>query len=186
MLALFVTSPWPSFYRKGIKSWEIRSYPIEYRGDIIIVESKTNKVICKMQLTDCIPLNKERWEMNFEKHRTSCSYEDLPFKKDGPAYAWILSNPSLFDNEIIIHRPNTKPYIYIEDSIISESCEHPITFHPERIACKFIGDTMLLYWMKKNYFALIAVVNLSNGHTQLITAEISQDEIDYILSQIQA
>ena len=40
--------------------------------------------------------------------------------------------------------------------------------------------------MKKNYFALIAVVNLSNGHTQLITAEISQDEIDYILSQIQA
>lgn len=49
-----------------MKSWEIRSYPTDYRGDILIIESKTNRAICKMKLTDCIPLTKERWEMNFE------------------------------------------------------------------------------------------------------------------------
>lgn len=40
------------------------------------------------ELVDCIPLNKERWEMNFEKHRTSCDCECLPYRKDtSPAYA---------------------------------------------------------------------------------------------------
>lgn len=77
MLGIFVKSPWPNFYKKGMKTWEIRSYPTDYRGDVLFIESGTNKVICKMSLADCIPLTKERWEMNFEKHRTSCSYEEL-------------------------------------------------------------------------------------------------------------
>lgn len=66
MLGLFVKKPWPSFYKKGMKSWEIRSYPTDYRGDILIIESETNRAICKMKLTDCILLTKELWEMNFE------------------------------------------------------------------------------------------------------------------------
>lgn len=69
MLGIFVKTPWPDFYKKGMKTWEIRSYPIDYRGDVLLIESGTNKAICKMSLIDCIPLTKERWEMNFEKHR---------------------------------------------------------------------------------------------------------------------
>ena len=46
MLGLFVKKPWSSFYKKGMKSWEIRSYPTDYRGDIFIIESKTKRANC--------------------------------------------------------------------------------------------------------------------------------------------
>lgn len=39
-----------------MKTWEIRSYPTNYRGDILLIESHTNKAVCKMELIDCIPL----------------------------------------------------------------------------------------------------------------------------------
>ncbi len=45
---------------------------------------------------------------------------------------------------------------------------------------------MLLYWMKKNYFALIAIVNLVSGSTQIITSEILPSEVDFIISQLDA
>lgn len=54
MLALYVVDPWPSFYTKGMKTWEIRSYPTDYRGDVLIVSFHTNKVVCKMTLRDCV------------------------------------------------------------------------------------------------------------------------------------
>ena len=38
---------------------------------------------------------------------------------------------------------------------------------------------MLLYWMKKNYFALVGVVNLESNTTQIITAEIKPEEVDW-------
>lgn len=105
MLGLFITESWSSFYSKGMKTWEIRNYPTDYRGDIALIESHSNIIVCKMQLNDCIPLSKERWEMNYEKHRTTCSYENLPYRKNGsPAYAWILSDPVVFDEEIVISR----------------------------------------------------------------------------------
>lgn len=63
---------------------------------------------------------------------------------------------------------------------------HLTNFKAERIACKFIEDTMLLYWMKKNYFALIAIVNLVSGSTQIITSEILPSEVDFIISQLDA
>lgn len=186
MLGLYVTNPWPAFYKKGMKTWEIRSYPTDYRGNIAIIHSHTNKVICQMQLVDCIPLTKERWEMNFEKHRTSCSFEELPYKRNDIAYAWVLANPSSFDNELYLPRPDKKPYHFMDDDVFANEPMHPISFSSERIACKFLGDTMFLYWLRKNYFALVAIVNLNNGTTQLITAEIAPEEIDYMLSQINA
>lgn len=187
MLALFVTAPWPLFYEKGMKTWEIRSYPIDYRGPIVLVNAKNNTVICQMQLTECIPLNKERWEMNFEKHRTSCDYDSLPYKRNNsPAYAWVLSSPIKFDDPIHIDRNDKKPYLYLDSSIFESKSSSPITFHSERLACKFLGQTMLIYWMKKQYFALVAVSNLQTGETQLVTDEISENETSYIINQLNA
>lgn len=185
MLILFVTSPWPSFYKKGMKTWEIRSYPIEYRGDILLVESKTNKAICKMTLVNCITLNKELWEMNFDKHRTSCSFEELPYRTpNGNAYAWIMANPvSVMDNTII-NRPNKKPYFVSNDDYIFTRLSASIQFNTERLACKFIGNRMLIYWIKRNYFALVAIVDLSSNSTQIITTEIQENEQQQILNQL--
>lgn len=187
MLGIFVKTPWPDFYKKGMKTWEIRSYPIDYRGDVLLIESGTNKAICKMSLIDCIPLTKERWEMNFEKHRTSCSYEELPYRKDNsPAYAWILEQPFCVTEPLSIQRANSHPCIAVSDSILKDIALTPICFSSERIACKFIGDTMLLYWMKRRYFALVCIVNLKTNHTQIITTEIESQEIDYIINQLSA
>ena len=187
MLALFVKQPWPLFYRKGMKSWEIRSYPTNYRGSIAIIDSESNEVICQMQLVDCIALNKELWEMNFEKHRTSCDYEHLPYRKnDSPAFAWVLSNPIIYESSIMVTRTNRKPYIEIDSSIFSGHLSAPVHFSPERLACKFLGQTMLIYWLKKQYFALVAFSNLLTGETQLVTDEISDNEATYIITQLNA
>lgn len=187
MLGIFVKSPWPNFYKKGMKTWEIHSYPTDYRGDVLFIESGTNKVICKMSLADCIPLTKERWEMNFEKHRTSCSYEELPYRKDNsPAYAWVLQAPYSVDEPLSVQRRNSQPCIEVSDSILKNISITPINFSSERLACKFIGNTMLLYWMKRNYFALVAIINLKTNNTQIITAEIAPDEVDYIINQLSA
>lgn len=187
MLGLFVTNPRSLFYSKGMKTWEIRSYPTDYRGSIILINSQDNSVICQMQLIDCIPLNRERWEMNFEKHRTSCDYDSLPYRcNQSPAYAWILEKPLVYEEQITIQRINQKPYIDINNTIFFNKKCHPIVFKAERMACKFLGSTMLIYWIKKNYFALIAVSDLNSGKTQLVTDEISDDEIEYIITQLNA
>ena len=43
---------------------------------------------------------------------------------------------------------------------------------------------MLVYWLKKNYFALVAMTDLSTYATRIITDEIGQNEIDYIIAQL--
>ncbi len=187
MLGLFVTNPWPMFYNKGMKTWEVRSYPTDYRGPIAIIDSKSNNLICQMYLKDCIPLNKERWEMNFEKHRTSCDYDSLPYRKgSSPAYAWVLEKPIKYEDTITLCRKGKKPYMDIDSSIFNGKKANPISFVSERLACKFLGQTMLIYWLKKNYFALVAVSDLASGNTRLVTDEIAENEIEYVISQLNA
>ena len=54
------------------------------------------------------------------------------------------------------------------------------------MACKFIGQTMLVYWLKKNYFALVAISDLASGNTKLVTDEIAENELEYVISQLNA
>ena len=187
MLALYVVDPWPSFYAKGMKTWEIRSYSTDYRGDVLIINSHTNKVVCKMTLKDCVPLTKELWEMHFDKHRTSCSFEDLPYlQKNGIAYAWVLSNPEAYKKPVVVVREGKKPYHMIGDDIVEGISVDPIIFKPERLACKFLGNTMLLYWIRKKYFALVCICDLKNGNSKIVTDEIDESEISYVVSQLSA
>lgn len=187
MLALYVVDPWPSFYEKGMKTWEIRSYPTDYRGDVLIVSSYTNKVICKMTLKDCVPLTKELWEMHFDKHRTSCNFERLPYRqKTGTAYAWVLSEAVAFKEAVEVSREGRKPYHMIDDALVAGKTVEPIVFKPERLACKFLGNTMLIYWIRKNYFALVCISDLSTGRTELVTDEICEAEVPYIVNQLNA
>ena len=140
-----------------------------------------------MHLKDCIPLNKERWEMNIEKHRTSCDYESLPYRKNSsPAYAWVLEKPIKYEDTITLCRKGKKPYMDIDSSIFNGKKANPISFVSERLACKFLGQTMLIYWLKKNYFALVAVSDLASGNTRLVTDEIAENEIEYVISQLNA
>lgn len=187
MLVLYVVDPWPSFYAKGMKTWEVRSYPTDYRGDVLIVSSYTNKVICKMTLRDCVPLTKELWEMHFDKHRTSCSFERLPYRqKTGTAYAWVLSEAVAYEDAVVVSREGRKPYHMIDDALVAGKTVEPIVFKSERLACKFLGDTMLIYWIKRSYFALVCISDLSSGRTELVTDEIGEGEVTYIVNQLNA
>lgn len=187
MFGLFVTDLWSKFYRKGMKTWDIRSYPTNYRGPIVIINNQNNKVVCKMDLIDCIPLTKELWEMNFEKHRVSSPFETLSYRQNNKiAYAWILKNPCIYETDVFIDRPNKKPYLFLDDNLFLNNKTIDINRKNERIACKFIDTNMLLYWMKSNYFALISISNLLTGETSLILDEIKENEIEYIIEQINA
>ncbi len=185
MLGLFIKPPWPTFYSQGLKTWEIRKYPTDYRGDILLIDSFTNLVVCKMSLIDCIPLTKERWEMNYEKHRTTSSYESLPYRDTkSPGYAWVLSNPIKYDQSIFVSRKDKTPYIELDNTLTEGLSTFPITIHTERLACKFLGDTMLIYWLKKNYFALVAITNLLTNTTSIISSEINPKEYDLIIREL--
>lgn len=185
MLGIFVKDIWSSFYIKGMKTWEIRPYTTNYRGPVVLINSKNNLCLCIMQLVDCIPLSKERWEMNYEKHRTLSSYETLSYKTESsPGYAWVLKNPYFINDNIRIERRDRRPIIEVNEQMIPSNILSPITFTSERIACKFVGSTMFLYWLRKNYFSLIALIDLNNNDTSLITSEIAPSEKDYIVQQL--
>ena len=38
----------------------------------------------------------------------------------------------------------------IDDALVIGKLVESISFHTERLACKFLGDTMFIYWIKKN------------------------------------
>lgn len=98
----------------------------------------------------------------------------------------MLHAPYSINEPLSVQRSNSQPCIEVSDSILKNITITPIDFSSERLACKFIGDTMLLYWMKRNYFALVGIINLKTNDTQIITAEIAPDEVDYIINQLSA
>ena len=164
MLCLFVTDEWEKIYQKGMKTWDIRSYPIDYKGPIAIVHNKTHKVICIGELIDCVPLTKELWEMNFDKHRVFSSFENLPYNQNGKiAYAWVLKDIKTPKQEIFIERKNKKPYLFISQDILNGINFNEIEMKKERLACKFFGPFMFIYWINKNFFALIIVIDIYSG-----------------------
>lgn len=53
--ALSLWEPWASAIRVGAKTWETRSWPTNYRGDLLICAAKhTNEVLLKTLLEDSL------------------------------------------------------------------------------------------------------------------------------------
>lgn len=138
MLGLFVAKPWPSFYRKGMKTWEIRTYPTDYHGDIVLIESHSNIIVCKMQLNDCIPLSKERWKMNYTLYYSIFHWLLLV------QYASLGSLCKYFSNALFIHpiSPNFLHPLYL---ISAESHIHFMSYF-----CNIKAGYVKPWWLLTN------------------------------------
>lgn len=100
-----------------------------------------------------------------------------------PAYAWILTNPIKYTDTISIQRLDKKPYINLDESLFIKKTTKPIEFNSERLACKFLGQTMFIL---KKYFALVTISDLLTGETKLVADEIANNEGEYVISQLYA
>jgi len=87
MKAISIRQPWASYIAKGKKTIETRSQPINYRGDLLIVSSKTGpakglplgKALCMAKLVDCRPMT--------ENDEEAAMVKFLP-----GMFAWVLKD----------------------------------------------------------------------------------------------
>ena len=146
-LALFVTKDYTQLYARGLKTWDIRTYTTNYRGDIYIVESKSNRIIAILELKDCILLDKEMWEMNYHKHRVLSNFEYLSYNQNGKhAYAWEMEYKYILDDPVSIKRTSRSPYIYVDEINIEDYKHHTPNFEPKQLLIKDLPiDNETLY-----------------------------------------
>jgi len=85
MKALSVKQPWANLIATGIKTIETRTWATRYRGDLLIVSSRSPKIepagcaIAIIRIVDCRPMVKE------DETAAGC-------RLYSGAYAWILSD----------------------------------------------------------------------------------------------
>ncbi|MGV8119629.1 MAG: ASCH domain-containing protein [Candidatus Xenobiia bacterium LiM19] len=85
MKALSVKDPWATAILNGEKTIELRSWPTQYRGDILICASSSpktensGKAICIVKLADCRPMQKA------DENASLCDFDEY-------TYSWILEN----------------------------------------------------------------------------------------------
>ncbi len=91
MKAISIKQPWASLIAAGIKTVEVRAWPTDHRGPLLICSSRRpvipghhhGQALCIVNLIDCRPL----------------SHDDVPFTCVGRYlprhFGWILSNAQL-------------------------------------------------------------------------------------------
>jgi len=95
MKALSIKQPWASLIATGLKTIETRTWPTNYRGELLIVSSKTQypknlplgncgclllgHALCVAKIVDCRPMTKSD-----EKAAMCDVYEN--------AFAWVLED----------------------------------------------------------------------------------------------
>lgn len=184
-LSIYIKKPWPLFYKNGMKTWDIRSYPTNYRGIVLLIESETNRLVCIASLIDCLELSKQRWEMNFDKHRVSSSYEDLPYHNaEGKVYAWVLDKLKAPIMQKEIPRVSSKPTQYFNLSTIQNIALSDIYLKRERFIIKPFGKFLQIFWIQQKYLALVAIIDTERNKTQLVENEIEKKDVILIKSEL--
>ena len=87
MKAISIRQPWATWIAEGKKTIETRPWKTEYRGDLLIVSSKTpstgglplGQALCVVRLADCRPLTKDDENATRSKFLTGL-------------YAWVLKD----------------------------------------------------------------------------------------------
>lgn len=105
---LIVKSPWIEKILSGEKTWEIRGRKTNIRGTVALIKSGTGMIYGTVDVLDCKELTIEEYRDKQEFHRIPHDmFPSLPYPK---TYAWIFSNPVIFDNP--------KPYAHPQGAVI--------------------------------------------------------------------
>ncbi|WP_255287370.1 ASCH domain-containing protein [Bacillus pseudomycoides] len=105
---LLVKSPYIEKILHGEKTWEIRGSNTKIRGNIALIKSGSGLIIGTVDLVDSKKLSLQEYQ-NSEKHHC-ISKEDCfnPHYKN--IYAWIVSNPVMFQDPV--------PYTHPQGAVI--------------------------------------------------------------------
>lgn len=111
MNILIVKPKWAGKILHKNKIWEIRGSNTHKRGRIGIAMSGTGQVYGTVELIDSIPLTKELWESNSDKHQVELSWDELLgiYKKP---YAWVFAS----DKTEVYESP--VPYLHKKGAVI--------------------------------------------------------------------
>ena len=103
MKGLKIKEKWADLILEGDKIWELRGSTCKNRGTIGIVKCGTSKVFGEANFVEVIPLTKEIFEQNFDKHKINLTWEQLRAIYKKP-YAWVFvdvhkyEEPRAFEN----------------------------------------------------------------------------------------
>lgn len=85
--ALVVTAPWADLLINGKKKWEIRGGPTYKRGWYRLAQSRTGKLLGKVQIVDCLKIKKSDFAKHYKKHLVK-DYRAIGKYKN--IYAWVI------------------------------------------------------------------------------------------------
>jgi hypothetical protein len=92
MKGLIIKQPYIDNILSGRKTWEIRGGNTKTRGKIELIQSGSGLVVGCCEIVDCLPLDKDSFVANKEKHLIQS--EVLPYNK---TFAWVIENAKRYD-----------------------------------------------------------------------------------------
>ncbi|PFX44590.1 hypothetical protein COL32_12105 [Bacillus pseudomycoides] len=108
MKGLIVKSPYVERILQGEKTWEIRGSNTKIRGNIALIKSGSGLIIGTIDLVDSKKLSLQEYQ-NSEKYHCVSKKDCLnPHYKN--IYAWIVSNPVMFQDQV--------PYTHPQGAVI--------------------------------------------------------------------
>ncbi len=84
MYILIMNPEWGEMILKGEKTWEVRRSATNHIERIKIAYSKTKKSFGEVNLVKCIPLTKDLFEKNVDKHCIHDSWEQVTARYPNP------------------------------------------------------------------------------------------------------
>lgn len=117
MDALIMLPYWGEKILKNNKTFEIRSSGTKKVGErVALAYSRTGKLYGSVEIVDSMPLTKELWENNKDKHQIyGLSYEELIERYPHP-YIWELKDPVLFSEPLDYVHPKGA-VIWVKDAL---------------------------------------------------------------------
>lgn len=96
MNILIIMPEWVEKIFKFNKDWEIRGSDTKKRGWIKIAASKTGCVYGEVFLAQSIPLTRNLWNGNMEKHQVGITWDELVKRYKKP-YAWVFTEKKIYE-----------------------------------------------------------------------------------------
>ncbi len=107
MKALLIKQPYIDWILEGIKIWELRGSNTKIRGTIQLIQSGSGLIVGECELIDSIPLTKELFESNNNKHQSTLKYEEITYRNP---HAWVVKEAKRYKKPI--------PYTHPQGAII--------------------------------------------------------------------
>lgn len=113
MTGINIQSPWADLLINGIKSVEIRTYPlpVKYAGEpLLLIETPgksrkfKSRIIGEITFSHSFQYKDElEWKMDYNRHRIDSSCSLYSWNDNKPKYGWVVSHFRAYDEPMIIN-----------------------------------------------------------------------------------